>query len=101
MADVFAAPPDLDRKLLQLQDDAALSALRRETAEARKARFDAGWPGVIGTLEDEATRIVVRAALDGERFDRALADFVARELRQLAAEIRLNLNLQKVPQWPK
>lgn len=101
MADAAVmSPDDLRRKLLELQDRGALVALRAEAGEARRLRFAAGWPGVIGTLEDEATRIVVRAALDGAGFDRALADFVARELRQLAAEIRLNLNLQKVPQWP-
>lgn len=86
-------------KRLQVINEAVLAALREEAELALKLRIASGWEEISREFNDAADALRKRMRR-GDSFDIALAWFVGRELEQLAAEVRHNLNLWKVPQWP-
>jgi hypothetical protein len=86
------------RRLAQLNEQ-VLAALADEAELALSIRLASGW-GEIARQVDAASDALRKRMRDGDRFDRSLAWFVAKELAQIAREIRLNLNLRSEPQWP-
>lgn len=93
-----AASPTLRRRLEALNGE-VLAALAEEAELALRVRLASGWGEIARQVGHAAGALRLRMQ-GGDRFDRSLAWFVARELDEIAAEIRINLNLRSEPQWP-
>lgn len=94
-----AVPSPTLRRRLEALNEQVLAALADEAELALRIRLASGW-GDVARQFDQAADALRKRMREGDRFDRSLAWFVAKELDEIAGEIRLNLHLRSEPQWP-